>query len=87
VLCRGEVIDIRHLPQEMRSSHATPVDTLSSLSLSAMEKVMITEILKRHGGNRKRTAAELEIHPSTLFRKIRSLGITVPDTDGRGKKR
>jgi PAS domain S-box-containing protein len=86
VLCRGGLIDIRHLPQEMRTSHAAPVDTTSSLSLSAMEKVMISEILKRNGGNRKRTAAELGVHPSTLFRKIRALGIAIPDTDGRGKR-
>lgn len=87
VLCRGELIDMHHLPQEMRVSHAAPVDALSSMSLRTMEKVMITEMLKRHGGNRRLTAQELDIHPSTLFRKIHSLGIVAPDSDGRGKKR
>jgi PAS domain S-box-containing protein len=87
VLCRGEIIEMPHLPQELRPNQAAPVDASSPMSLRAMEKAMITEILNRHNGNRKRTARELAIHPSTLFRKIRSLGIVVPETDGRAKKK
>lgn len=41
----------------------------------------ITETLRRHGGNRDAAAEALGIHRATLFRKIKSLDIRVPDTD------
>jgi DNA-binding NtrC family response regulator len=45
----------------------------------------ITEAIRRHGGNRTAAARELGINPSTLFRKVRSLGIELPDRDGRNR--
>jgi transcriptional regulator with PAS, ATPase and Fis domain len=47
---------------------------------------MITEALRRHGGNRQQVAAELGIDPSTLYRKIRALKIASPTVDGRGRR-
>ncbi len=49
------------------------------------EKMHITEAIRRHGGNRKAAARELGIHPSTLFRKIKSLSIELPENDGRSR--
>jgi transcriptional regulator with PAS, ATPase and Fis domain len=40
-----------------------------------MEKIFITQALARNEGNRTAAARELGIHKSTLFRKIKSLGI------------
>jgi transcriptional regulator with PAS, ATPase and Fis domain len=48
-----------------------------------MEQVMITEVLRRHHGNRKKAAGDLGINPSTLYRKIKAYNIRVPDSDGR----
>jgi DNA-binding NtrC family response regulator len=43
----------------------------------------ISEALRRHRGNRAAAARELGINSSTLFRKIKSLSIEVPTSDGR----
>jgi DNA-binding NtrC family response regulator len=55
-------------------------------TLQAMEQNLIFEALKRHSGNRTRTAEHLGIDTSTLYRKIKSLGIKVPATDGRNSR-
>jgi DNA-binding NtrC family response regulator len=52
-----------------------------------MERLLIAEALRRHNGNRRRAARELGIDPSTLFRKLRSLKIELPPTDGRSRSR
>ncbi len=80
VLCRGEHIQYRHLPPELRQ--AEPLleggrDT--PCSLKAMERILIGEALQRHNGNRDQTAKELGINPSTLYRKMRRFGISFPD--------
>jgi PAS domain S-box-containing protein len=85
VLCPGGIIELHHLPPELRP-YAQPAEKLSPMSLQAMEKLLITEILRRYHGNRRRAARDLGIHPSTLFRKIKSLGIDVPETDGRHRR-
>ena len=45
----------------------------------------IMEILKKNNWNRLASAAELGIHKTTLFRKIKKLNITLPHQDGRNK--
>lgn len=86
VLCRGMTIELHHLPPELRPA-AADSKTLNNMSLRAMERVMITEALRRHGGNRKAAARDLGINPSTLYRKTKALHIQTPETDGRGRKK
>jgi len=86
VLCRGMTIELHHLPPELRPA-AADTKSLNNMSLGAMERVMITEALRRHGGNRKAAARDLGIDPSTLYRKIGALHILPPETDGRSKKK
>ena len=38
-----------------------------------MEKLLITDALRRNGGNHQKAAKELGINPSTLFRKVKVL--------------
>jgi DNA-binding NtrC family response regulator len=45
------------------------------MTLEAMERFLIANALQRHGGNRTAAARQLGINPSTLFRKLKSLGI------------
>jgi len=40
------------------------------------ERLYLTELLRRNGGNRKRTAQAAGIDPATLFRKLRGTDIT-----------
>ena len=86
VLCRGETIELNHLPPELRPSGHRPADAGQPMSLTAIEKFFITETLQRRGGNRQHAARDLGISPSTLYRKIRALGIETPRTDGRGQR-
>jgi PAS domain S-box-containing protein len=83
VLCRGGLIEVAHLPPELRPAQVD--QDAGPMSLEAMERTMIEETLRRREGNRKQAAAELGIDTSTLYRKIKSLGITPPSIDGRSK--
>ena len=87
VLCRGDLIELHQLPPELRPSVTFPADTNSPMSLHTMEKNLISEILRRHSGNRKRAALDLGINASTLYRKIKALRIDVPNSDGRGRRK
>jgi PAS domain S-box-containing protein len=86
VLCHGPLIERQHLPPELRKGPAPePEPGQGGLTLQALEKMHITEAIRRHGGNRTAAARELGINPSTLFRKVKSLGIELPAMDGRNK--
>ncbi len=87
VLCRGEMIELVHLPPELRPSAGRGVPDGQPMSLEAVERVFITEALHRRNGNRKLAAQDLGISTSTLYRKIQGLGLEVPDADGRGQRR
>ena len=87
VLCRGSIIELHHLPKELRPASASRGEGLGSMSLQAMEGHLISETLRSTGGNRKRAAQALGINASTLYRKIAALGIEAPETDGRGRRR
>jgi PAS domain S-box-containing protein len=84
VLCSSGQIGIRHLPahlQPRRESAAAPASSVREL-----EGRLIRDALERCGFSRERAAAELGIHKTTLWRKIRSLGLTLPPMDGRGRR-
>jgi PAS domain S-box-containing protein len=88
VLCRGGLIDWQHLPPSLRSQH--DLDSLAdgrNVTLKDREALHIVETIRRHHGNRTAAARELGIHLSTLFRKIKSMRIDVPDGDGRSRNK
>ncbi|PSH04162.1 MAG: Fis family transcriptional regulator [Acidobacteria bacterium] len=87
VLCRGGLIEPQHLPIELRPTDKTGVTSGAAMSMRSAEVHMIEQALKRNLGNRQRTAHELGINPSTLYRRLKSLGLTTPAQDGRSKKR
>ncbi|HPJ72574.1 MAG TPA: helix-turn-helix domain-containing protein, partial [bacterium] len=86
VLCRGEIVELDHLPPELRARRGEARAGRRTLSLAGMERALISEALARTGGNRRTAALELGIDPSTLYRKIKSLGIRPPARDGRGRR-
>jgi len=83
VLCRGPLIQLQHLPQELYGTFDSDSHAGGGLTLKALEEMYISEALRRHHGNRAAAARDLGINPSTLFRKIKSLNIEVPTSDGR----
>jgi len=87
VLCRGEWIELHHLPPELRPAAPRPDYAGGPMSLRSMERCLIEAALQRHRGNRTRAARELGIDPSTLYRKLKSLEIEPPASDGRRRRR
>ncbi len=88
VLCRGDLIEMRCLPPELRPAHISPCQKSDDCNtLQSMEKALIVKALELHNGNRKRTAKELGIDTSTLYRKIKLLGIRPPQQDGRAGRK
>ena len=86
VLCRGGLIELNHLPPELRPTSIVGRDE-QPMSLQAMERFLISETLRRRKGNRTDAARDLGINVSTLYRKIRDLKIESPEIDGRGHRR
>jgi PAS domain S-box-containing protein len=83
VLCSAGLIELQHLPPELRErSGFKGLQTGCDLTLKALETLHITETLRRHRGNRDAAAKVLGIHRATLYRKIKSLGIEVPESNG-----
>lgn len=86
VLCRGSIIELHHLPPELRPASGNSPDSLGPMNLKSIEKHIIAETLRYYHGNRRRAAHNLGIDVSTLYRKIKTLGIDTPETDGRGRR-
>jgi len=83
VLCPGNIIRAEHLPVSI----CPPTENLETASsLKEVEKQFIISILKKNDWNRLAAAKELKIHKTTLFRKIKRLGIKLPDQGGRSAR-
>ncbi len=61
---------------------AVPTERAAGNALARAEAAAIIETLERHGGNRRRAAAELGIHPTTLWRRMKKLGLEAPRREG-----
>jgi transcriptional regulator with PAS, ATPase and Fis domain len=87
VLCPDGTIEIPHLPDELTlhgSRSAGPVSLQDARS--QMEAQAIQTSLEQNGFNRLATAKALGMHKTTLFRKIRQLGLALPEQDGRSNR-
>ena len=78
VMCRSGWIELHHLPPELRPASARTDGAGGSMRLRSMERQLIEAALERHKGNRTRTARELGIDPSTLYRKLKYLESGTP---------
>jgi PAS domain S-box-containing protein len=79
VLCRGDMIEPQHLPSALVGPEAVASNHRRGATLRELEAMHIVDTIRRHDGNRTAAARELGINPSTLFRKIKSMNIHVPD--------
>jgi len=91
VVCKNSLIGVDHLPDyfhsklDMVATAGADENSDKGLSLDEMEKSVIYEMLRKNQWNRKRTANQMGIHPSTLWRKLKRLNINTPKQDGRTK--
>lgn len=92
VLCQDNLIRYRNLPENLRhlSEHKAIVAPTGlgekTLSLDNVERDFIFEVLKKNNWNRSAAAAQIGIHPTTLWRKIKRLNLDIPKQNGRSKK-
>ena len=77
VLCRGSIITMQHLPQELKKASGVMISEPTSLQhpLHEAETRIIMETLRKHNGNRKEAALELGLDRTTLWRKMKKLGV------------
>ncbi len=78
VLCREGSINITHLPGNRVPVNIKPLNSESITdAVKSVESQVIIEALQRNNYNRTAAAIDLGMHKSTLFRKIKKLGITL----------
>lgn len=85
ILCGDGEIRIEHLPEELAGRHRSRQSQDMRNTRRVTDTEAIIAALKRNNYNRLATARELGVHKSTLFRKIKKLGIDLPPKDGRSQ--
>lgn len=74
VLCRKSIINVGDLPENVRPNKDKPL--VEPTSLNELEATYIIDMLNKNNWNRKKTAEELGMHKTTLWRKMKKLGIS-----------
>lgn len=87
IMCNEDLIDIRHLPEDLTaySAAAGPGSDVRSAH-DLLDAQSIRTALEQNGFNRTAAARALGIHKTTLFRRIKKLGLTLPSQDGRSRR-
>jgi PAS domain S-box-containing protein len=88
ILCTDGAIDLGHLPEEL-TAHRVPREGRGRMKTARelLEAQTIRNALERNAYSRLAAARELGIHKSTLFRKVKRLGINLPSRKGRSGSR
>ncbi len=85
VVCRESVIGVAHLPDNLVKNRKEAVgigkggDGIASWENT--ERTFLQEALERNNWNRMKTAAELGMHNTTLWRKMKRLNLHVPKSN------
>lgn len=77
ILCKTDFIEKKHLP-EMLSLQKSPTDCGNQGSLQEVQTNYLLGLLRQNNWNRPKTAKQMGIHKSTLYRKLKALGIESP---------
>jgi len=86
VLCREGQITPHCLPDAMMATiHSAASPLTVNGAIKNMEARAIRDALERNHYNRLAAARDLGMHKSTLFRKMKILGMDFPEKDGRSK--
>ncbi|OEU44476.1 MAG: Fis family transcriptional regulator [Desulfobacterales bacterium S7086C20] len=77
VICRGEQIEVKHLPKNVyyEQVKGPALDIATPNTLDEAERLLIKKTLEKNYGHRGRTARELGIHKTTLWRKLKKYGL------------
>ena len=85
VVCRNTVIGVNHLPDNLalnlKNEAGVTGEGDSNASWEGTERTFLYEALARNGWNRMATAAELGMHNTTLWRKMKRLNLQVPKSN------
>jgi PAS domain S-box-containing protein len=88
VLCSDGPIDIAHLPGELTAHGAAAGANADMRSAhDILDAQAIRAALERNAFSRLAAARELGIHKTTLFRRMKKLGISLPEQDGRARRK
>lgn len=86
LVCRKRWLEIEHLPDNLKTvsiNGRLECPPSNGLSVKDFEKQMILETLKQNNWNRTAAARQLGVHPTTLWRKIKRLNLSLPSLNGR----
>ena len=85
ILCNEGQITIGHLPEDLRAHGVGGTDRDVRSAHEIIDARAIHASLERNAFNRLAAARELGIHKTTLFRRMKKLGIALPEQDGRSR--
>jgi transcriptional regulator with PAS, ATPase and Fis domain len=84
VICPAGEIGLHCLPESLQLTSTQPLRQLGmEAAVRATETQVILKALERNHYNRAAAARDLRMHKSTLYRKIKSMHIRLPELDGR----
>jgi len=88
IMCSGGLIGIGHLPEEL-TAHCKSAGVGSDMRSAhdLLDTQSIHSALERNDYNRLAAARELGVHKTTLFRRMKKLGISLPNIDGRSRRK
>ncbi len=90
VLCGDGLIGIAHLPVELTADRGVDARRQGVRTAREVRDIVDTQVihaaLARNQGNRLAAARDLGIHKTTLYRRLKQLGIVLPDQDGRSRR-
>lgn len=78
--CRGRVIQIKHLPEDLKQTSSILVNRVFDKGnpMNEIEREVILEALRRSNWNKERAARALQISYVTLWRKMKKFDIKKP---------
>ncbi len=79
IVCPSGSIEVEHLPAELRERYGRRTRPSSAGTLAELEARFLEAALARNGYNRAATARELGMHKTTLWRKMKKLGVNPPE--------
>jgi transcriptional regulator with PAS, ATPase and Fis domain len=75
VMCRDDVIQPQHLPSELRQLTLSALPPSLHSPLQDLERQAIVDALRLTHGNRLQAAKSLQLHRTSLWRKMKKYGL------------